>query len=189
MAFSKKLASLRKQAGLSQEELAGRISVSRQAVSRWESGRAVPEAPYIVAISRVFGVSTDFLLLENSDATAFDGKKEPETSTPVVVVAHPRTLPLLFWLGALLLLVGVAGVLTLLVLSLQTPWTAEVDSRVYTGLLGFLYGNGAVWALVLACVLVGVGLALCLGCSLAQWKKCKSPSAQQTAGGSSCMRR
>ena len=62
MTFSEKLQQLRRERGWSQEELAARIPISRQAVSKWESGSAMPDTENVVAISRLFGVSTDYLL-------------------------------------------------------------------------------------------------------------------------------
>ena len=62
MGFSEKVTSLRKQAGWSQEELAQRLDVSRQAVSKWESGQAMPDLDRVVRMSEMFGVSTDSLL-------------------------------------------------------------------------------------------------------------------------------
>lgn len=62
MGFSEKVTSLRKQAGWSQEELAQRLDVSRQAVSKWESGQAMPDLDRVVRMSELFGVSTDSLL-------------------------------------------------------------------------------------------------------------------------------
>lgn len=62
MTFGEKLQSLRKSRGWSQEQLAERIAVSRQAVSKWESGAAVPDTGNVLELSRLFGVSTDYLL-------------------------------------------------------------------------------------------------------------------------------
>ncbi len=62
MDFSEKLLTLRKAKNLTQEELAEKLNVSRQSVSKWESGQAVPELDKIVAISTVFDVTTDYLL-------------------------------------------------------------------------------------------------------------------------------
>ena len=64
MTFGEKLQKLRAQAGLSQDQLAELLDVSRQAVSKWERNEAMPEAEKVVRISRRFGVSTDYLLLE-----------------------------------------------------------------------------------------------------------------------------
>lgn len=62
MTFGEKLQALRKARGWSQEELATQINVSRQALSKWESGASVPDTENVVALSRLFGVSTDYLL-------------------------------------------------------------------------------------------------------------------------------
>ena len=62
MGFSEKLTTLRKQAGLSQEQLADRLGVTRQSVSKWESGAALPELVKLIALSEMFGVSLDYLV-------------------------------------------------------------------------------------------------------------------------------
>ena len=62
MTLGEKIVSLRRQAGLSQERLAGELGVSRQAVSRWETNSALPDAMNVLALSRLFGVSADYLL-------------------------------------------------------------------------------------------------------------------------------
>ena len=71
--LSEKIINLRKSRGWSQEELAERLDVSRQSVSKWESGVSNPELDKIVAMSTLFGVSTDYLLKETSD----EEKSEP----------------------------------------------------------------------------------------------------------------
>ena len=60
--LSEKIINLRKSRGWSQEELAERLNVSRQSVSKWESGVSNPDLDKIVAMSTLFGVSTDYLL-------------------------------------------------------------------------------------------------------------------------------
>lgn len=62
MTFSEKLVLLRKEKGLSQEELAEILEVSRQSVSKWESGQSLPDYPKLLILSNVFDVSTDYLL-------------------------------------------------------------------------------------------------------------------------------
>lgn len=62
MDFSEKILSLRKSRGLTQEQLAEKLNVSRQSVSKWESGQAIPELETIVALCRVFDITTDYLL-------------------------------------------------------------------------------------------------------------------------------
>ena len=62
MILADKMFQLRKKNGWTQEELAERMNVSRQAVSKWESGQTVPDLDKILQLSRLFGVSTDYLL-------------------------------------------------------------------------------------------------------------------------------
>ena len=62
MNFSEKLIRLRKREGISQEELASYLEVSRQAVSRWEQGTALPDAGNLLKLRQRFGVSLDWLL-------------------------------------------------------------------------------------------------------------------------------
>lgn len=73
--ISDKIAALRREAGLSQEALAERLEVSRQSVSKWESGMSVPDVDRIVELSRLFGVSTDYLLRD-------DVAREPAYAEP-----------------------------------------------------------------------------------------------------------
>lgn len=67
MKLGEKLQKLRKRSGLSQEQLAARLTVSRQAVSKWELDETVPDTENVVQLSRLFGVSCDYLLREEAD--------------------------------------------------------------------------------------------------------------------------
>ena len=62
MEFSEKLMALRRREGLSQEQLADRLGVTRQSVSKWESGAAMPELVKLISMSELFGVSIDYLV-------------------------------------------------------------------------------------------------------------------------------
>lgn len=66
MSFSEKILYLRTRNGMSQEVLADKLLVSRQAVSKWESGVTLPETDKLIAISDMFKVSLDYLLKEDS---------------------------------------------------------------------------------------------------------------------------
>ena len=74
MEFNNKLYELRKQKGFSQEELANRLNVSRQTVSKWEVGDSTPDMERLIAISDLFGISLDELVLGKAP--------EPETPPP-----------------------------------------------------------------------------------------------------------
>jgi len=65
MILAETIVQLRKQAGWSQEELADKLGVSRQAISKWESAQSVPDLNRILEMSRLFGVSTDILLKDD----------------------------------------------------------------------------------------------------------------------------
>lgn len=67
MIFADKLIDLRKKNGMSQEELAEKMNVSRQSVSKWEGAQSMPDLNKIVNISKIFGVTTDFLLNDEID--------------------------------------------------------------------------------------------------------------------------
>ncbi|MDX9917759.1 MAG: helix-turn-helix transcriptional regulator [Gudongella sp.] len=69
MSIGEKIQHLRKTNNLSQEQLAGKLSVSRQAISKWELGESTPDTDKVILLSRIFQVSTDYLLLDdiNSD--------------------------------------------------------------------------------------------------------------------------
>ena len=75
MTFNEKLLSLRRKAGLSQEELAEKLDVSRQAVSRWEMGETMPDAQNLLLLSDIFGVTVDYLL---RDATETEQAEKTE---------------------------------------------------------------------------------------------------------------
>ena len=69
MTLSEKIQQLRKTKNLSQEQLAEKLAVSRQAISKWELGESIPDTDKIIQLSRIFQVSTDYLLHDdiNSD--------------------------------------------------------------------------------------------------------------------------
>ena len=71
MTFAEKLKSIRKQAGMSQEQLAEKLGVSRQAVTKWETDAGVPDIENIMAISALFDISIDELLSNEK------GEKKP----------------------------------------------------------------------------------------------------------------
>ena len=131
MKLSEKLYQLRRQAGLSQEQAAEQLGVSRQSVSKWEGGQSVPEADKLAAISRLYGVTTDYLLLEDAPLQA---------RTPA---GNRSLIP-----GLILCLAGVAGLLLFGLVVLFAPDTAarmDVSSAVT------IQGSG-LWAL--GCLLV-----------------------------------
>lgn len=81
MEFGENLRTLRKAKGISQEELAERLGVSRQAVSKWEQGMGYPEMETMLALSKTLEVSLDFLV--SGEATFSQTQpQEPQRNTP-----------------------------------------------------------------------------------------------------------
>lgn len=70
MTFGEKLQILRKSKGLSQEQLAARMTVSRQAVSKWELGESNPDMENVIQISNIFDVTTDYLLKDGEPSNS-----------------------------------------------------------------------------------------------------------------------
>ena len=62
MTISDRIRELRRKRGISQEELAEQLSISRQAVSKWESGQSMPDLDKIILLSDYFDVTSDYLL-------------------------------------------------------------------------------------------------------------------------------
>ena len=92
MILSEKIIMLRKKYGWSQEELAERLDISRQSVSKWESGASIPDLERIVGMSQLFGVTTDYLLKDEMEETEFADGMTPEiTEGKVITVEEANT--------------------------------------------------------------------------------------------------
>ncbi len=76
MTFKEKLVKLRKLKGLTQDEFAKAVGVSRQAVYKWESGQSYPEVAKLLEIKLLFGISIDDLLDENYEVIVPEKKKK-----------------------------------------------------------------------------------------------------------------
>lgn len=82
MTLGERIQSYRKRAGLSQEALAERLGVSRQAVSKWEVDAAQPELDKVVALAKLFGITTDQLLLGTAPDPQSGAGSTPRKSPP-----------------------------------------------------------------------------------------------------------
>lgn len=99
MTLSEKICDLRKQQHWSQEELAEKLDISRQSVSKWESGSSVPDLNKIIKLSDLFGVSTDYLLKDDyieqddrNDTFLPTEVKEETRETPLPVLSKEDTM-------------------------------------------------------------------------------------------------
>lgn len=86
MSLAEKMIELRKQNGLSQQDLADRLGVSRQAISRWETGAVQPLADSVKSLAQVFQVSTDYLLNDDLDTPT-----PPPTAQPAPPQKKPKS--------------------------------------------------------------------------------------------------
>ena len=77
MILGEKIAALRKQNNWSQEDLAEKLELSRQSVSKWESGASIPDLDRIIKLSALFGVSTDYLLKDEMEEITYSETDEP----------------------------------------------------------------------------------------------------------------
>ncbi|MFA7075992.1 MAG: helix-turn-helix transcriptional regulator [Candidatus Izemoplasmatales bacterium] len=128
--YSKKIYELRKLHNLSQEDLANKLNVSRQAVSKWENGTYMPDIVNLVKLSEIFNVSTDYLLKEDGNSFSYYPKEKKELKTIEIY----RLISLVF-----LLLSGLT-IISFLVLSIVQPIEYDIpDGRSYNGLLAYWY--------------------------------------------------
>ncbi len=130
MKFSDKLIKLRKSQGLSQEDLAEKLNVSRQAISRWEGGSAMPDAENILKISRIFNVTADYLLNDDyeSDGDVPKIKEIKNNSTSTILFC-------LVMLGIMLVIIQFVSVVVL------KSWVFSIASFVLflMPIIGFEY--------------------------------------------------
>lgn len=123
MQFHEKLYTLRKKANMTQTDLAEKLNVSRQAVSRWEMGTAKPEIDTIIAMSDLFGVTLDELL-KNKEETP----NQEDTEPPVPHLSYWQFVPKKWWVFAV---IGMGWKLLLYILMAAT-WLFPEWAKEYT---------------------------------------------------------
>ncbi len=157
MILADKITNLRKKNGWSQEELAEKMRVSRQAVSKWEGAQTVPDLEKILALSRLFGVTTDYLLKDELEEEEFTD--EPDR-VPVQRVSLALANEFLEWRRraakriAAGVLLCVVSVIPLLLLSAATtvPGTSVSEPLAAgAGLAALLVLVAAAVALFVSC--------------------------------------
>ena len=107
MEIGNKLNQLRKLSGMTQEQLAEKLNVSRQTISKWESGGTSPDLESIVKVSKIFHVSLDDLLMEG-DADVENKNSEQITLEDLMNInLHNRKMMLLLISGLIFIMVSV----------------------------------------------------------------------------------
>ena len=132
MGFGEKLSFLRKQRGMTQVELAEKLSISRQAVSRWERGTAEPSTENLICIGKLFDVSVDDLMDENSDPQNVPAEQIEDQVASVSQETKKRRFSVLhvFAAASCVLAVCVIVLLIVLVRLLTERDQQELDEQV-----------------------------------------------------------
>ena len=160
MTFGEKLTRLRKREGLSQEALAERLGVSRQAVSRWEQGTALPDAAKLLPCAKLFSVNVEWLLDDTRNWE--DQARVPETAAQGVAAPAAHGDRPWYIAGGIVTGAGALGLVAMGILSAVFPAVVSEAPvgvewvHVYTGLTGFLKMHGVEWLFALW---AAVGLA------------------------------
>ncbi len=116
MTFGEKIVFLRKSQGMSQDQLAEQLGVTRQSISKWERDEVIADTDRVLAISKLFGVSCDYLLDNSVEAPLRNSTSATSTATQATASAKK---PLTawqrnwYWLGLLPLLWGLADLIKL----------------------------------------------------------------------------
>lgn len=157
MSFGERLQKLRKQKGWSQEELAEKLELTRQTVSKWELEQSAPDLDYIIALSDLFQVSTDYLI-KGREHIAEKQETVPVNNAESSDRSSGAKLPvILAIMGSVLLFLGSGGVIGFMVLAtVSPPASALIDGYSFEGLLGYLLCNNAV-PYFAVCVLLTLG--------------------------------
>jgi len=154
MTMGEKILNMRKARGWSQEELAEKIGVTRQAVSRWESGSAKPDADKIIAVCDLFGVSADYLLRESY---AGEGPAPTEVS-PKNDKHYLLNAGQIF--GMLLVALAIVMVFVVAMLASIYPHTMHMNGVDYRGFVGYIMCNDLEWLMYVCGGMASVGLLL-----------------------------
>ena len=143
--LSEKLYKLRKDSGFSQEQLAEQLGVSRQAVSKWESGTAIPESDKLIAISNYFGVSVDYLLKDDEEnrIKTTNNKSDEEKAKMII--------------GIITCMVGISAMILWGIISVFRP---EASHQISNSSMITIDGNAILLAACVVAIIVGASLLL-----------------------------
>lgn len=139
--LSEKIYALRRKSGLSQEQLAEKLGVSRQAISKWEGGLSTPELDKLKALSEFFGITVDELVGGKTDTTESAKPGEPARSGG--------------WVGMVLCILGAVCLIVFGVLIVAQPSAADKVSE-----SSMITLNGSGILIILFVTLMAVGIFL-----------------------------
>ena len=142
MKFSEKIYLLRKEAGMTQSELSEALHVSRQSISKWEMGTAMPDMVNIIAISKIFLVSIDYLIHDDIEVRESQKKinlpsDNNKKKFTIVFFFIFLLLALLFWrirqnaVGTMILFLLIAGTALLIIFIIRLIMKALKSKESY----------------------------------------------------------
>ncbi len=151
MKLHEKIYYCRKKAGYSQEDMAEKLGVSRQAVSKWETGEAVPELAKFTAIAKLFDVSTDWLLCDDDsepvppENTGSDTKASPNFAEEIsdgymsIISKMWRTYG---WLIGVIMMIGGAGIFLVALVGMLAFGAMGKTAENVFGMFDYGFGYG-----------------------------------------------
>jgi transcriptional regulator with XRE-family HTH domain len=162
MEIGNKINQLRKLSGMTQEQLAEKLNVSRQTISKWESGGSSPDLESIVKVSKLFHVSLDGLLMEGDAGMTNQNEEQITLEDLMKINLHNRKMTLLLISGLIFIMIGILNFAY--VLALQST-TLSTQYMLYRYIVMGQYESAPVdyMQLMIPSVIAGaVGLVLCV---------------------------
>ena len=152
MILADKIIRLRKKNGWSQEELADKMNVSRQAVSKWESAQSIPDLEKILQLGTLFGVTTDYLLKDEIEDEEFSNDDSSDATVKKISIEEANTYleqrKRASWRIALATFLCILSPITLIVLSTLS----ELPNPIFTETVAGAIGLSVLFAFVLCAV-------------------------------------
>ena len=150
MVIGDKILELRKKSGMSQEQLAAQIGVSRQSISKWESGASMPDNDKLILLSNFFNVSLDYLMEDNVELN--NQSDHIENKTPAPTEAKKSLMP-----GIIISALGVICIVLWVIIQVSSPKASE---QIQTSSVVTIDGNGIFLFLSIAAIIVGAVVLL-----------------------------
>ena len=142
MILADKIIRLRKKNGLTQEELAEKMNVSRQAVSKWESAQTIPDLEKILQLSTLFGVTTDYLLKDEIEEEEFANDAPSDTAVKKISIEEANTYleqrKLASWQIALATFLCILSPITLIVLTTLSDLLNPIMTEITASAVGLI---------------------------------------------------
>ena len=148
MILADKIIRLRKKNGWSQEELADKMNVSRQAVSKWESAQTIPDLEKILQLGTLFGVTTDYLLKDEIEEEESSNDDSSDTTVKKISIEEANTYleqrKRASWLIALATFLCILSPIALIVLSTLSELPNPIMTETTAGVVGLIIFFGFV---------------------------------------------